>query len=188
MAATTSLFANSMLWVVLQTCSGWYYRHHARLAGSDGKREYVLFESRTVQYSIDTVSKPLVYLLLWRLRLFSIAPLTMVNRPATWDLDKTTVYYKGISVSMDQIRHLCQHTTDRARQLLYDSLMFEIDHIPRVTSQYLEESDSERVMGWWFGKHAGNSALLNGVMILQVGSRVGSRRRGVSKQSSVRQV
>ena len=86
----------------------------------------------------------------------------MVNRPATWDLDKTTVYYKGISESVDQIRHLCQHTTDRARQLLYDRLMFEIDHIPKVTSQYLEESDSERVVGWWFGKHAGNSALLNG--------------------------
>jgi hypothetical protein len=99
------------------------------------------------RYFSNTVSKPLAYLLLWRRRLFSIAPLTMVNRPATWDLDKTTVCYKGISVSMDQIRHLCQHTTDRARQLLYGSLMLGIDHIPRVTPQYLEENDSERRMG-----------------------------------------
>ena len=114
------------------------------------------------RYLSNTVSKPLAYLLLWRRRLFSIAPLTMVNRPATWDLDKTTVCYKGISVSMDQIRHLCQHTTDRARQLLYDGLMFGIDHIPRVTPQHLEENDSERAMGWWFGRHAGNSSLLNG--------------------------
>ena len=33
---------------------------------------------------------------------------------------------------------------DRARQLLYDSLMFGIDHIPKVTPQHLEENDSER--------------------------------------------
>jgi len=32
------------------------------------------------------VSKPLAYILLWRRRLFSIAPITMVNRPAAWDL------------------------------------------------------------------------------------------------------
>ena len=61
------------------------------------------------RYLSNTVSKPLAYSLLWRRRLFSIAPVTMVNRPATWDLDKTTVCYKGISVSMDQIRYLCQH-------------------------------------------------------------------------------
>ncbi|KAJ9624572.1 hypothetical protein H2203_005307 [Taxawa tesnikishii (nom. ined.)] len=35
------------------------------------------------RYFTNTVSKPLSYLLLWRRRLFGIAPLTMVNRPAT---------------------------------------------------------------------------------------------------------
>ena len=40
--------------------------------------------------------------------------------------------------------------------------MFGIDYIPKITLKYLEENDSERAMGWWFGKHAGNSGLLNG--------------------------
>jgi superfamily II DNA helicase RecQ len=114
------------------------------------------------RYFSNTVSKPLAYLLLWRRRLFGIAPLTMVNRPATWDLSKTTVGYRGISISMDEVRHLCRFTIDRARNLLYDSLMFGIDHIPKLDPVTLEENDNERAIGWWFGKHAGNFAVLEG--------------------------
>jgi hypothetical protein len=114
------------------------------------------------RYFSNTVSKPLAYLLLWRRRLFGIAPLTMVNRPATWDLPKTTVGYRGISISMDEVRHLCRFTIDRASNLLYDGLMFGIDHIPKLKPETLEENDNERAIGWWFGKHAGNSAFLEG--------------------------
>jgi hypothetical protein len=77
------------------------------------------------RYFSNTVSKPLAYLLLWRRRLFGIAPLTIVNRPATWDLPKTTVGYRGISISMDEVRHLYRFTIDRASNLLYDSLSLE---------------------------------------------------------------
>ena len=119
-------------------------------------------ESLMQKYFSNTVSRLLAYLLLWQRRLFGIAPVTMVNRPATWDLDKETISYKGISISMDEIRHLCHHSTTRTRHLLYKNLMFGIDHIPRLTPKHLEENDSERGFGWWFGKHAGNSTLLNG--------------------------
>lgn len=114
------------------------------------------------RYFSNTVSKPLAYLLLWRRRLFGIAPVTMVNRAATWDLQKTAVCYKGVSISMDEVRRLCRDTLGRARHLLYNSLMFGIDHIPKLKPGGLEKNDSERSMGWWFGRHAGNSAVLKG--------------------------
>jgi hypothetical protein len=114
------------------------------------------------RYFSNTVSKPLAYLLLWRRRLFGIAPLTMVNRPATWNLQKTAVGYRGISVSMDEVRHLCRFTIDRARHLLYNSLMFGIDHLPKLKPDSLEENDNERTINWWFGKHTGNSTILKG--------------------------
>jgi hypothetical protein len=114
------------------------------------------------RYFSNTVSKPLAYLLLWRRRLFGIAPVTMVNRPATWNLQKTAVGYRGISISMDEVRHLCRFTIDRARHLLYNSLMFGINHLPKLKPDSLEENDNERAMNWWFGKHAGNSTILKG--------------------------
>ncbi|KAK6442716.1 hypothetical protein LTR95_001032 [Oleoguttula sp. CCFEE 5521] len=72
--------------------------------GDDGLDEQLDHQMR--RYFSNTVSKPLSYLLLWRRRLFGIAPVTMVNRPATWDLDHRTVTYQGISTSMDDIRRL----------------------------------------------------------------------------------
>lgn len=86
----------------------------------------------------------------------------MGNRLATWDLKKTTVTYQGVSVSMDDIRRLCRHTVTRARDLLYEKLMFGIKHLPRLLPKDLEEIDSERTMGWWFAKHVQNTARLNG--------------------------
>ncbi|KAG9956697.1 hypothetical protein KCU61_g9631, partial [Aureobasidium melanogenum] len=56
------------------------------------------------RYFTNTVSKPLAHILLWRRRLFNIAPTTMVNRPASWNLDHTTVTYRGQSISMDEVR------------------------------------------------------------------------------------
>ena len=114
------------------------------------------------RYFSNTVSKPLAYLLLWRRRLFGIAPVTMVNRPATWNLQKTAVSHRSISIGMDEVRDLCRFTIDRAHHLLYNSLMFGIDHLPRLKPESLEENDNERAMGWWFGKHAGNFAILEG--------------------------
>ena len=128
--------------------------------GDDGLDEQLDHYMR--RYFSNTVSKPLPYLLLWRRRLFGIAPVTMVNRPATWDLERKTVTHQGISVGMDQIRHLLQHTLTSARTSLYGRLMFGIHHIPKLTPTHLEENDTNRNIGWWFGKHAGNATLLNG--------------------------
>ncbi|KAK6436400.1 hypothetical protein LTR95_007407 [Oleoguttula sp. CCFEE 5521] len=99
------------------------------------------------QYCSNTFSKPLSYLLLWRRRLFGIAPVTMVNRPATWDLARKTVTYQGISVSMDDIRRLLRYTLHHARNLLFHRLMFGIDHIPKLKPTNLQENDNERDMG-----------------------------------------
>ncbi|KAK4551266.1 hypothetical protein LTR86_011263 [Recurvomyces mirabilis] len=114
------------------------------------------------RYFSNTVSKPLSHLLLWRRRLFGIAPLTMVNRPATWDLARKTVTYQGVSVSMEDIRHMLQYTLSRARDLLSSRLMFGVDYLPRLMPAHLQENDNDRNIGWWFGKHAENSALLSG--------------------------
>lgn len=114
------------------------------------------------RYFSNTVSKPLSYILLWRRRLFSIAPVTMVNRPAAWNLPKTTISYRGCSISMEEVRRLCRSTIDRARGTLYGSLMFEVKHLPRLTPEALEENDSERTAGWWFGRHRQNATILHG--------------------------
>lgn len=54
---------------------------------------------------------------------------------------------------MDEIRHLCRHTIDRAKGTLHGSLMFGIEHLLKLTSKDLEESDGEQAAGWWFSKH-----------------------------------
>jgi superfamily II DNA helicase RecQ len=119
-------------------------------------------DSQMRQYFVNTVSKPLSYILLWRRRLFSIAPITMVNRHAAWDLTKTTVTYRGHSISMDQVRLMCRKTIDRARYTLYSKLMFDVEHLPKLTPKDLQENDSERTPGWWFGKHSQNATILHG--------------------------
>lgn len=131
----------------------------AREESDDGLDDELDTQMR--QYFSNTVSKPLAYLLLWRRRLFGIAPLTMVNRPATWNLDKSTVTYQGVSVSMDDVRRLCRHTVTRARSLLYEKLMFGIKHLPKLLPKHLEDIDSERTMGWWFAEHPQNATQLN---------------------------
>lgn len=136
-------------------------------------------------YFSNTVSKPLSYLLLWRRRLFAIAPVTMVNRPATWDLARETVTYQGICVSMEDIRRLLQHTLKSARDSLFERLMFGIDYLPRLKPAHLQENDHERRMGWWFGKHAENKSLLNGsedVLVEHVASTPELRRLYLEEQ------
>lgn len=98
------------------------------------------------QYFSNTVSKPLAYLLLWRRRLFGIAPITIVNRPTTWNLQKIAVGYRGISISMDEVRHLCQFTINYAHHLLYNSLMFGINYLPKLKPESLEENDNKRTI------------------------------------------
>jgi hypothetical protein len=131
----------------------------AREGSDDGLDEELDTQMR--KYFSNTVSKPFAYLLLWRRRLFGIAPLTMVNRPASWNLDKSTVTYQGVSISMDDVRRLCLHTVTRARGLLYENLMFGIKHLPKLLPKHLEDIDSERTMGWWFAKHPQNAIQLN---------------------------
>jgi len=108
------------------------------------------------------VSTPLAYLLIWRRRLFKLAPITMTNRPPSWTPDGTTVTYRGQSVSMDQVRVLCRKTIDRARRTLFQNLMFDVEHLPRLTPKDLQENDSERAPGWWFARHRQNDAILYG--------------------------
>ncbi|KAK4551902.1 Histidine kinase osmosensor [Recurvomyces mirabilis] len=119
-------------------------------------------ETLVRRYFANTVSKPLAYLLLWRRRLFGIAPITMVNRPATWNIEKTAVSYQGISISMNEVRQLCRYTILAAQKLVYHDLMFGIDDIPKVTPKHLDENDGERKMGWWFGRHQQNAHLVSG--------------------------
>lgn len=85
--------------------------------------------------------------------------MTIVDRPANWDLEKTTVEYTRISLRMDEIRDLCRHTADRARKLLYEDLMFGASHVLKLKPRDLRDSDKEQVLGWWFGQHDRNSSL-----------------------------
>ena len=119
-------------------------------------------DSQMRNYFTNIVSKPLAYILLWRRRLFSIAPITMVNRPAAWDLAQRTVTYRGCSISIEQVRTLCRQTIDRAHRTLFHDLMFGAEHLPRLTPKDLHENDSERAPGWWFGKHPLNATMLHG--------------------------
>jgi len=114
------------------------------------------------KYLTNTVSKPMGYLLLWRRRLFGIAPLTMVNRPSWWNLEKTAVTYRGVTIRMDEVRQLCRRTIDRARDLLFNHLLFGATHLRPISSDQLTENDHQREHGWWFGKHPQNAALLAG--------------------------
>ena len=159
----SALIYCGQLWVFRFACDAADQQdqnENEREESDDGLDEQLDLQMR--RYFCNTVSKPLSYLLLWRRRLFGIAPVTMVNRPATWDLAKTTVTYQGISITMDEVRHLCRFAIERARDMLFNKLMFGADHITRLTPVHLQENDSERGMGWWFGKHDGNKALLNG--------------------------
>ena len=138
------------------------------LDGSNSEREESddeldeQLDSQMRQYFSNTTSKPLSHLLLWRRRHFTIALVTMVNRPAVWDLAKTTLIYLGISISMDKVCYLCKHALERAQDQLYSKLMFRANHILKLTLVHLNENDTKRKMSQWFGKHASNSALLNG--------------------------
>lgn len=127
----------------------------------DGRLDQEL-DSLMRRFFTNTVSRPLGYVLLWRRRLFSIAPITMVNRPAAWNLEKTAISYRGISVTMDEIRSLCSHVVQRSKRLLYSELMFAADYIPRIIPKHLAENDSERTSGWWFGQHPQNAQALQG--------------------------
>jgi hypothetical protein len=63
---------------------------------------------------------------------------------------------------MDQVRLLCNKTIERARRAQFDQLMFAVEHLPRLRSEDLQETDHERTPGWWFGKHRQNAPVLHG--------------------------
>ena len=150
------------LWIFRFACNAADVRHLTDVVEDDFDDGLDEELDRYMQsYFTNTVSKPLAYVLLWRRRLFGIAPLTMVNRPAWWNLQRSAITYQGITVTMDQVRHLCRFTIDRARSLLFDDLMFGATHIPKIMPQHLQENDSVREKGWWFAHHPENAVHLS---------------------------
>ena len=98
----------------------------------------------------------------WRLMLFRVGKQDVVPRFATWSLDNQEVCYKGTNISMAQVSQLYRQAVREARQILDRDLLLGADHLVRMSSEHLLESEHRQEMNWWFAKDPRNETLLQG--------------------------
>ncbi|PNH42602.1 hypothetical protein VD0002_g9478 [Verticillium dahliae] len=71
---------------------------------------------------------------------------------AAWDGD--------VHLRQDDVRTLFASEMARARRLLYDELLFGADALPRLQASALKDDLSRTDVGWFFGQHRDNQAVL----------------------------
>jgi hypothetical protein len=63
---------------------------------------------------------------------------------------------------MEHVPQLLLSELQQARQLLYDELMFGVEHLPRIHAWALRDNLDADAFGWSFAQHRENAALLKG--------------------------
>jgi hypothetical protein len=151
-------FLSGLTWVVQLVI---FYASVSREKGGAGTtlewiQEYC---ERFLQPETET---PMGELLGWRLLLFTVSKEVVGSHQAHWDADERILTYGDTDLSMEHVPQLLLSELQQARQLLYDELMFGVEHLPRIHAWALRDNLDADAFGWSFAQHRENAALLQG--------------------------
>lgn len=112
------------------------------------------------KYMRPDTETPMGEILGWRLLCRAVGREEISPRQATWDEDEQGLTYGDVHLRMDHVRELFSSEVERARRLLYGELMFGVTHLPRLQASALKDDPGRSDVGWFFGRHRDNEAVL----------------------------
>ena len=137
--------------------------HHCATEEMAGKGEGLdLIHSYCKRFLAQGAETPMGEVLRWRLLLFRVAKETVGLRQATWDEAEEVLTYGGVELRMGEVPKLILSEFRKAECYLYDELMLTAaSALPRIHAWALRDDYDNSTVGWFFGRHPLNKALLD---------------------------